>query len=261
MRWYDGRTILLTGASGGIGAEMARLLAEREVTLLLVARSEDLLESVAAECRASGARAEVIVHDLAVPGAAAALYDRVTAAGHTVDVLVNNAGFGISGPFTECSAGLYEKMLTLNVTNLVALTRLFLPGMIERGSGGVLNIASMSGFLPMPHLAVYAASKAFVKQFSQAVHAEMRGTGVHVTCSAPGATESGFFDRAKLKHSVGRLPLLGTRRVARVSLKALARNTRVRPVSVLDRAVAVGSLVTPDSISMFLSRRAVDVAR
>jgi len=226
MKSYSGQTVLVTGASSGIGEAAARQLARDGALLLLTARSEDALNRLAEEFRGLGAEAEVFVHDLGVPGAAQELYDQITEAGHTVDVLVNNAGFGKLGEFVEHDAEVYDDMVTLNVMNLVALTRLCLPGMLQRGTGGVLNVASTAAFQPVPHFAVYAATKAFIKSFTEALHAEVKDSGVAVTCLCPGPTDTQFFERANMSGAPGGLLTEPPEKVAHDGLDALLNNER-----------------------------------
>jgi short-subunit dehydrogenase len=184
-------TALITGASGGIGLELARVFAREGYGLVLVARSEKLLRDLAGELKIETL---VIAKDLTKAGAAQEVFDQV----HQVDVLVNNAGFGSSGKFVEAPLDDQLDMMQLNMTALVALTGLFLPGMLKAGSGRILNLASTAAFQPGPLMAVYYATKAFVLSFSEAIHEELSGSGVTVTALCPGATETGFGDRANM---------------------------------------------------------------
>lgn len=261
MSWYHGRTVLITGASGGIGEAMARQLAAPGVTLLLSARSEAALDRLAEALRQQGAEAHVFPQDLAQPEGARALYRSVEEAGLTVDVLVNNAGFGTQGLFQENDLETYEEMLTLNVTALVSLTRLCLPGMLARGSGGVLNVASTAAFTPVPRFAVYAASKSFVKEFSQALHEELRGSGVHVTCLAPGPTATGFFDRAALSGVPGGRAAATPEDVARDGIEALARNRRVKVSGLVNRLSALAAGLAPTALTLKAARRMMEGMR
>ena len=186
------RTALITGASAGIGREIARLCAADGLDVVLVARRRERLQELAEELAAHGVRATPLKCDLADPAAVAALPARLNDAGFRVDVLVNNAGFGSNGPFAEQDLGRELGMVRLNVEAVVHLTGLLLPGMLERGYGRVLNIASTAAFQAGPFMATYFATKAFVLSFSEALSFETRGTGVTVTASCPGATESEF---------------------------------------------------------------------
>jgi short-subunit dehydrogenase len=223
--FYRGRTALVTGASGGLGADMARLLGARGARVLLVARRERALGEVAEAVRQRGGQAAVFVADLEAPDAAAALVDRVEAAGEAVDVLVNNAGFGVVGPFLTASPDEAEGMTALNVTAPTGLARRLLPGMVARGCGGVLTVASIAAFTPAPGFAVYAATKAYALAFSEALAFELRGTGAHATCLCPGPVRTGFAERAGMsdRFFAGALP---SERVARAGLDGLAAGRR-----------------------------------
>ncbi len=188
-----GRTALITGASGGIGKEFAFIHAAAGDDVVLVARSRSALEETARFIELEyGVRAFVIVKDLSVSGAAAEIFDYISKQEIIVDCLINNAGFGDIGLFAESDWDKQERMINVNITALIHLTRLVLPGMIERRSGRVLNVASTAAFQPGPTMSVYFASKAFVLSFSEAIGNEVRKTGVTVTALCPGSTESGF---------------------------------------------------------------------
>ena len=188
---------LVTGASSGIGADLARVLAREGYDLVLVARSRDRLDALARELHdAHGATARAIPIDLSVAGAARELRERVAREGVEIDVLVNDAGFGMRGPFVDLDPARQVEMIQVNLVALTELTRLFLPDMVQRGMGRILNVASTAAFQPGPVMAVYFATKAYVLSFSEALAEELRGSGVTVTCIAPGATESGFGDVA-----------------------------------------------------------------
>lgn len=182
------------GASAGLGLEFAKLFAKDKHELILVARRRDRLESLAQELRSKQSiRAEVIEADLSTPGGVAKVKEEVARLGLEVDFLVNNAGFGSNGAFAELPAARELEMIALNVTALVELTQLFLPGMIARGRGRILNIGSTAGFQPGPYMATYYATKAFVNSFTEALAHELRGTGVTATVSCPGPTQTEFF--------------------------------------------------------------------
>ena len=209
-------TALITGASSGIGLELARLFAADKSNLVLVARRGDKLESLAGELRRDhGVEALVLPSDLAEPAAPQAIFDRLTQRGLGVDILVNNAGFGAMGTIARLPLERQLDMIQVNVMALAHLTRLFLPAMIERGRGGILNVGSTAGFQPGPNMAVYYASKAFVLSFTEALAEEMLGTGVKVTCLAPGATATGFREAARMEDAL--LFRLGTMDVGSVA--------------------------------------------
>jgi uncharacterized protein len=187
------KTALITGASGGIGLEFARIHASKGDNLVLVARSGDKLEKIKAELVADY-KVEILnlVKDLSLRDAAVDVYNEVKSKNIVIDYLINNAGFGDFGLFAGCSWEKQEKMISLNITALAHITRLFLPGMIERGDGKILNVASLASFQPGPTMSVYFASKAFVLSFSEAINNEVKDKGVSVTALCPGSTESNF---------------------------------------------------------------------
>lgn len=187
------RTALVTGASAGLGRELAQLFAADGHDVVLVARSVAKLEALASELTtAHGVRAHVIAVDLGEASAPATLLEQVGARGLTIDFLVNNAGFGSNGAFLDLDLGREIEMVDLNVRALVELTHRFARPMRQRGFGRVMNIASTAGFQPGPYMATYYASKAFVVSFTEALAYELAGTGVSVTCHCPGATATEF---------------------------------------------------------------------
>ncbi|MFN3430649.1 MAG: SDR family NAD(P)-dependent oxidoreductase [Candidatus Sericytochromatia bacterium] len=191
------QTALITGASSGIGASFARRLAADGYHLILVARRADKLEALAAEVTANRSiRAEVIPADLSRPEAPGALLEAVTARGLTVDLLINNAGIGAHGPFEATTHDDDQRMIDLNISSLTAMTRAFLPGMLERRSGAVINVASTAAFQAIPYFAVYAATKAYVLAFSEALAEEVADRGVKIVCLCPGPTATEFNDVA-----------------------------------------------------------------
>jgi hypothetical protein len=188
-------TCVVTGASSGIGAEAARELSRRGYGVTLVARREDRLQELATEL---GERADVHACDVADPDARRALADTLAGRGRHVSILVNNAGFGTSGPFVKVDRDRELDMVRTNVEAVVDFCALFIPGMAERRSGGVLNVASTASFQPLPMQAGYAATKAFVLSFTESLHAELGGTGVTVTALCPGPVKTEFVDVAEI---------------------------------------------------------------
>ena len=224
-----GQTALVTGASAGLGVDFARLFARDGHDLVLVARREERLRSLAAEMeKQHGIKAAVCPADLRQPDAPGAIVAQLQQAGTQVSYLVNNAGFGSSGPFIERPAQDELDMIAVNVTALTHLTRLLLPDMVARGSGRVLNVASLAGFLPGPYMATYYATKAYVKSFSEALSEECRGTGVSVTVSCPPATATEFAkvagnDKSKLFQG----PILTSEMVAAHAYRAMMKGQTV----------------------------------
>jgi short-subunit dehydrogenase len=187
-------TVLITGASSGIGLELARCFAADGSRLVLVARNTTALELLAVELRrVHKVEAIVLPADLSMPETPGRIYSELKGRGIVVDVLVNSAGFGAHGLFSELPLQRQLDMIQVNITALTQLTGLFLPGMIERRLGGVLNVASVAGFVPGPGMAIYYATKAFVLSFSEALAEELNGTGVKVMALCPGPTKTNFF--------------------------------------------------------------------
>ena len=196
------KTALITGASSGLGKEFARIHASKGDNLILIARSKDKLETLKLELeKLFHVSVYVIVQDLSTQTAPKLVYDELKSKQIQVDYLVNNAGFGDFGLFAESDWEKQLEMINLNVTCLTHLTRLFLPDMIQRKFGKILNVASTAAFQPGPTMSVYFATKAYVLSFSEAIANELQGTGVTVTALCPGATETGFKAAASLEES------------------------------------------------------------
>jgi hypothetical protein len=243
------QTALVTGASAGLGVDYARLLAADGHDVILVARRRDRLEELAAALTAEhGIAAHVMPCDLAAPGAAAALFDHITAAGLSVDILINNAGFGSNGPFSDSDPQWEVDMVAVNITALVHLTRLCLPPMLTRGYGRILNVGSTAGFQAGPFMATYYASKAFVNHFSEALSHELAGTGVTVTVSCPGpvATEfSGIAGNDTSKLFKGKPAASAD--IAREAYAAMTRGTRMIVHGVRNRIAVQALRISPRS--------------
>ena len=218
---------VVTGASRGIGAAYARVLANRGYDLLLVSRDETRLTHLARELEANhGIQAHVFIADLSKPDAAHQLFVESRQYRQTPDMLINNAGFGLYGEFVSHPLPRIQEMLNVHVRTVVESIRLFLPGMIERRSGTIINVASIAGLLPIPHFAEYAATKAFLVSFSEALAEETHDTGVAVQACCPGQTETDFHSTAGYRPP-GLLPMQTAEQVAHVSLAALPNK---RPV-------------------------------
>lgn len=242
----DYNTALITGASGGIGAEFARELARQGSDLVIVARSADRLNTLAAELHgAHGRRVEVIVDDLSRAGAGERIRKQVEARGLAIELLVNNAGFGTMGKFINIEAAREQEEISLNVSALVDLTHAFLPAMVKARHGAVINIASAAAFQPMPYFATYGATKAFVVSFTQALWVELRGSGVHAMSVCPGPVDTGFFE-ATGNDKARKIVPRGTMVTAEVIVESALRGLRDG-----------SSLVTPgrvNTVSSALSR-------
>nr|BBH91945.1 short-chain dehydrogenase [Thermogemmatispora argillosa] len=258
---YRGKTALITGASSGIGLAFAHALAARGMHLILVARSEERLQQLARELRErNGIQAEVIAIDLSREGAATQLANAVQERGLSVDLLINNAGFGTYGPFAEQSAAREHQEIMLNVTALVDLTHAFLPPMLARGEGAIINLASLAAFLPIPHMAVYAATKAFVLSFSQALWTEYRHQGLRVLAVCPGPVATNFF--AVMGTSQEGMPglVLSPERVVTASLRALEQGRSQVVPGLLNKLMAFSTRLVPRTLGArvagnFLPRR------
>ena len=236
-------TVLITGASGGIGLELARVFAEHDFDLVLVARRAPELETLADRLRSEhGCRVDVMPMDLLVPDAPAKLVQQLEDSDLCIDVLVNNAGLMDMGRFAEIEIDRHERLLQLNVLVLTSLTRRLIPAMMSRRHGRVLNVASTSSFQPVPSMALYAASKAFVLSFSESLSEELRGSGLTVTALCPGITKTEMYDRAHNEHdSVKGLPdffLSDVQDVAREGFEACVAGRAVVVPGLPNRVVA-----------------------
>ncbi len=200
LRDLKGQTALVTGASSGIGASFARQLAAAGASLVITARRADRLDALAKELKAAhGTDVLTVPLDLGRPGAAAALFEATEGAGKTVDILINNAGFGTQQRFDRIPWEKVAEQLQLNMVSLTELCHRFLGKMLARGRGHILNVASVGAYMPVPHYATYAAGKAYVRDFTEAVAAELSDTPVRVCCICPGGTRTEFFEASGQK--------------------------------------------------------------
>lgn len=238
---------VVTGASSGIGRAFALELAGRGHPVLLIARRGDELSRVARQIADRGGRAEVIAADLAT-ATGVDVVSRAVEALSAVDVLVNNAGVGGYGAFVEQPAGSEATQVALNIGAVVGLTRRILPRMIARKRGQIINVASILAFMPTPYLATYAATKAFVLHFSEALAHELRGTGVSVLASCPGAAKTEFSRVAGSESHDGGLPQLAPEAIARVSVGAAASGRVVRVIGAAYHLLAFLAAITPRAI-------------
>ncbi len=238
---------LVTGASSGIGVDIARRLATQGYPLLLVARRKDRLEALAADiARDHKVDVVVLAQDLAAPDAASAVFEAARARGLSVEVLVNNAGYGMQGRFLDMSMAEVERMFRLNATTLTHLTQLFAREMVSTGRGYVLNVASAAAFLPSPYVSAYAATKAYVLSFSEALRFELRGTGVSVTTLYPGITTTEFNDVAHAKTPAAmNLSILSSDAVARAGLRAMFNRRRAVVPGLINKLNAIFCTVLP----------------
>ena len=253
-----GKTALITGASSGIGYELAKCFARDGTNLVLVARDEARLGQVAAELRSPSVSVKVIPADLARAVAPSEILDATRAANINVDYLVNNAGFGFCGFFAESDLRADLDVLQVNMVALMHLTRLYLPGMCQRGTGGVLNVASTAAFQPGPLMALYYASKAFVLSLTEAIAEELQGTGVTATALCPGPTATDFQRRAKIEHirlTKTKFTMMTAREVAEVGYRAFLEGRVIVIPGLLNKIVAQSVRISPRAMVRKVTRK------
>lgn len=253
------KTALVTGATSGIGYEFAKLLAADGYDLVLAARGEERLKAVAAEFAAtgSGRRVERVVVDLARDDGAGKVFQAVDDAGLAVDVLINNAGYAVYGPFSETDLETELAMMHVNMLTLTTLTKRVLPLMLGRRSGRILNVASTAAFMPGPLMAVYYASKAYVLSFSEALAEELRESGVTVTALCPGPTATGFQHRAAMEESrlVSGREIMDAASVARAGYEGMLQGKTIVIPGVRNKLTTEAPRVLPRRIMTRLVRR------
>lgn len=242
------KTALITGASSGIGLELAKIHASHGGDLILAARRIDLLENLKKEITDKfGVDVFVIEKDLARPGAALEIFEAVEGKGIEIDYLINNAGFGLYGKFEDQDPAELRRMIELNITTLTELTHIFLPSMIKRGSGRIMNVASTAAFQAGPLLSVYSATKAYVLHFSEGVANEINHTGVTITAFCPGATATGFQEVAHIQDSrlVKGKKLPGAGPVALYGYKAMLKGKKVAIPGFMNATMAAATGFLP----------------
>src|SRR3954469_11550643 len=250
---------LVTGGSGGIGLELAKVLARNNFNLVLVARNRDTLEAAAGQIEGKfGVSCQVFAADLREAAAPQAIFDFVQNENIAIDALVNNAGFGLGGEFVEIEITRELDMISVNVSALTHLTKLFVPPMVKRRSGRVLNVASTAAFQPGPLMAVYYASKAYVLSFSQALAEELRNTGVTVTALCPGATDTGFAEAAEVTNAgvFAKVGLADATDVAEYGVSAMLHGRRVAIPGIKNKIVAQANRFAPRALTAKLVRLA-----
>jgi short-subunit dehydrogenase len=255
-----GQVVLVTGASSGIGVYLARQLAALGHDLVLVARRADRLEALATELEtAHGTAARAVPCDLADPAGRRTLIDDLTTSGAFVAGLCNNAGFGTFGRFHELDPAREADMVQLNVAAVHELTLAFVRPMVERRAGAILNVASLAAFQPVPSMATYAATKAFVQSFSEALHAELGGTGVSCTVLAPGPVPTEFGERAGTTDADSLVPGFVTveaEEVAAAAIRGMLRGRRSVVPGMATKALATGGRYVPRTVLLEAARRA-----
>jgi uncharacterized protein len=246
-------TALITGASSGIGAEFAKICAADGYDVILVARQQAVMEELASQLtRSHGVAARVLVADLADPAAA----DAIFASAGTVDILINNAGFGLRGAYAGTDWDTQARLIQVNMTSLAHLTRLYLPGMVARRSGRILNVASTAAFVPGPFMATYYSSKAFVLSFSLAIANELRGTGVTLTVLCPGVTRTNFFETAGTSGTkVLKGPVMSAADVAQEGYRAMIAGKAEIIAGARNRWMILGTRLAPRRMLAGIARR------
>jgi short-subunit dehydrogenase len=261
MYFFHGCTALITGASSGIGLEFARQLAPHARSLILVARRRDRLDAIKAELDRPGLTIHCHAADLADDVQTGALIAALAASGEHVSLLINNAGLGDHGFFEESDWARVNAMLDVNIKALTRLTHALLPELIRAGRGAILNVSSIAGLLPLPKMAVYAATKAYVTSFTEALRGELRGTGVSVTALCPGPVNTEFFEIAERAESRDAMPApelfkVPVEQVVGAALRAVERDrARVIPGWFVCVVMTIASLVPIFILRLFLAQR------
>jgi short-subunit dehydrogenase len=248
-------TALITGASSGIGLDLAQLMAPN-FDLIITARNQAALEKIALELQtAHGNHVHVIPADLTLPEAPQQIFAEIDRRALPVDILINNAGFGSYGAFAESDLRTSLDIVEVNIAALTALTRLALPGMIQRKRGRIMNVASTAGFQPGPLMAVYYATKAYVIMFSEAIANELKGSGVTVTCFCPGATATNFAERANMKESrLFKLGAMKSKDVARTGYKGMMAGKGLVIPGIINKTLAMSVRFSPRKLVTAISR-------
>jgi short-subunit dehydrogenase len=247
----NNETVLVTGASSGIGKELARQFAKNGHPVIITSTVEGDLDAVADDfTREYGVTVRFIAQDLLDPEGPQQLFDALNNEGIAIEILVNNAGVGHHGWFIDQPVSHDEEMIHLNIEAVVRLTKLFLPGMVARGRGRILNTASIAGFMPAPQMAVYHATKAFVLSFSEALAEEVAKSGVTISALCPGATDTDFFPRGHLVDTTAfqKMQVMAPQDVAKGGYDALMRGDRVYVAGGLNKAMVFGRRLMPDSL-------------
>lgn len=230
---------LVTGASSGIGREIARILAKKGYPLIIVARRKERLENLQKELSTQhNVDVVVMAQDLSAEGASQELHGKVIAGGYAVDILVNNAAFGIQGKFIESDLERVDDMLRLNITSLTHLTQLFAKDMVAKGNGYILQVASLAAFVPSPYVSAYGATKAYVRSFSEAVRYELKGTGVSLSTIYPGITTTEFNEVAEGNTPPAmNISILSAEAVAKVAVRAMFKRKRAAIPGTINKIV------------------------
>ena len=249
MKYYQNKSILITGASSGIGLEFANQLNEVGANLIITARNEGKLNELAANYHS----ATVIPGDLSDKSFPGQLYNVIQSKGLEVDILINNAGFGSIGKFLKSNLDTYESMVQVNITALTQLSHLFISDMAIKGEGGIINVASVAAFQPVPYMNVYSATKAYVKSFSLALHEEYKDKSIVVTAVCPGYTKTNFQNAANMSSDAVGIKML-PEDVVRQSLIAHKKGKNLVINGVLNKIMAHSNRFIPSSIALAVTR-------
>lgn len=255
------KTALITGASGGIGYELAKIFAKNNTNLILVARNKNKLDELKNELENQfGISVYTIGKDLSIRESVSELYEETKKQNIPVEYLINNAGFGDFGMFTDTDWDKEERMINLNMKTLTLLTKLYIREMTERGSGKVMNVASTAAFQPGPLMAVYCSTKSYVLNFSQAVNNEVKSRGVTVTALCPGPTESGFQDASGMKESkiVTKIKMPSSKTVAEYGYKAMMKGKPVAIHGYMNKILALSVRFMPRNVVVKITRILLD---
>jgi short-subunit dehydrogenase len=261
MSDLKGKTALVTGASSGLGVDFATILAERGCNLILVARREDRLRTLAEDLgKRHGIQAHVIAMSLSTLGAPQALYDRIRALNLTVDVLINNAGFGVHGPFADVPWEREQEMLMLDIVALVHLTKLYVREMLARDAGYILQVSSIGAYQSTPTYGTYSAAKSFVLSFGEALNYELRKSDVKVSVLSPGVTETEFLDVAGQRRTLfQRLSIMPSRPVAEIGIAAMLRGKPSKVAGVMNALTAWSLRFVPRRLQAAMANAAMQI--
>jgi short-subunit dehydrogenase len=263
MSELSGKRALVTGASSGIGAELARILAAAGTHLVLTARRKDQLDAVAAECRAKGVTVDVVLADLGTADGAATVWNAAIAGG-AIDICINNAGFGYFRPFGEVEATRDAELVQLNVTSLVDLSRRWITARKgATGRGYLLNIASIGAYQAVPNMALYTASKVFVRNFTEALHDELNGSASSATCICPGGTKTEFHAQAGAGDYswIANASMMSAADCAQRSVRAMLKRKRTYIPGLINKLSCFGVRLVPRRFASWMARRVLGKPR
>lgn len=253
------KTALITGTTSGIGEAFCHLLAKEKYNLVLVARNKTALERQASCFKKENIKVNTVLCNLADPDAAQYIYDKLSADFITVDVLINNAGFNEAGYFVDTDLSRELDMIQVHIRALTNLTKLFLPGMIARGYGHILNLGSTGSYMPCPCDAVYAATKAYVLSFSNGLYQELKGTGVTVTCLCPGATQTGFAGKANISHTLlFKIGVMNPAEVAAIGYQSMLKGKRAVTAGLYNKLLVLFAKLFPVSLINPIAQRMIE---